>query len=95
MASAAAWASAGELADVQGGACGPVSQVPGPAPAAADATRAPARDAEVSATSSRTSIVTSMIPKSIVAMIGRTSAASTATAPRSVRQRRRRVLIGT
>ena len=43
MASAASWARAGEEVDVQGGAVGPVSQVPGPWSAPVDAMRAPVR----------------------------------------------------
>ena len=63
-----------------------VTQVPGPAPAAADATRAPVRTELFVETTSLIIRDISMMPRTRIMSSGVTMAASTATAPRSRRR---------
>ena len=62
------------------------THVPGPAPAAADATRAPVRTELFVETTSRIIRDISMMPRTRIMSNGVTMAASTATAPRSRRR---------
>src|SRR4051794_26839579 len=84
MALAVDCASAGAVVGVQ-------AVLQGPAAARAEAVRAPARTELLAETTSRISSDISMMPKSITNSSGVTRAASTATAPRSLRPRRPRM----